>query len=112
MIGKKKPQTKRLVRWLNHYRYGREITGMIQSLMIGTIFLEQFNVPRQLYFFIIPATAFGFIVIGYLLKRWKIFEKDLEYRSSQNPVMSEMLEILKRIDNGNNKHSKRHERQN
>lgn len=80
-----------MVRWLNHYRYGREITGLIQSLMIGIIFLEQFEINRYLYFIIIPVTGFGFLYIGYFLRKKKVFERDLGYRTKENPFMQDLL---------------------
>ena len=85
----------KLVRWLNHYRYGREMFGMIQSLMIGIIFLEQFDVNRYLYIIIIPVTGFLFIWIGYMLRRYKVFEKDLGYRTRENPFMKELDRKIK-----------------
>ena len=87
----------KLIRWLNHYRYGREMFGMAQSMMIGIIFLEQFEINRYYYIGIIPITAFGFVFVGYLLRKHKMFNKDLEYRTSENPFMQDIVKQLNNI---------------
>jgi len=95
-IGKIKIGTmkNKLVRWLNHYRYGREMFGMAQSMMIGIIFMEQFDINRYFYIGIIPVTVFGFVFVGYLLRKYDMFSKDLGYRTSENPFMTDLKEKI------------------
>jgi len=64
--------------------------------MVGVIFLEQFDINRQWYWLILPLTAIAFILIGYFLKRLNIFQKDMGYRTSENPYMRE---LMRKVDN-------------
>jgi len=86
---------KTIIRWLMHYRRGREYISLIQSMMIGVIFLEQFDINRIHYYWIIPATIVIFILLGFIEKHFGIFKEIAQYLNSQNP---EMVNINKKIN--------------
>jgi len=86
---------KKIIRLINHFKRGREYVAMLQSMMIGVIFLEQFNIDRVHYVWIIPATVVSFVMLGYFEKKHGIFKADQAYRNSQNP---EIMNINKKID--------------
>lgn len=89
---------KKIVRIINHYKRGRGYVSLARSMMIGVIFLEQFNVNRMHYCWIIPITIISLILIGYFEKHYKFYEHIKGYKANKNPVLRELLEKVTKIE--------------
>jgi len=87
----------KIVRILNHYRRGREYVSLIQSILIGVIFFEQFDINRIHYSWIIPMTIIGFIFIGFIEKQYGFFKETKRYLNSQDPNITNINNKINKL---------------
>lgn len=75
--------------------------GMVQSLMIVTMFIEVLglNISRWWYLPIFIVFIFGSLVVGYLDTRMGFRSEEMRNNSVQNPVFMEILETVQDIRN-------------
>lgn len=98
-----------LIRWKIYFDRSRMYIGYIQFFLIGIVFLQSFkekpwgelifkyaliSIPIGLILFI-----FLSLLLGYLDSKLGFREEELRNLSRSNPVMMDMLEQLKEINN-------------
>jgi hypothetical protein len=97
-----------LIRWKIYFDRSRMYIGYIQFFLIGIVFLQSFkdkswgefifknaliSIPIALVLFIILS-----LILGYLDSKLGLREEEFRNLSRSNPVMMEMLEQLKKIN--------------
>jgi hypothetical protein len=97
-----------LIRWKIYFDRSRMYIGYIQFFLIGIVFLQSFkdkswgelifknaliSIPIALVLFILLS-----LILGYLDSKLGLREEEFRNLSRSNPVMMEMLEQLKKIN--------------
>jgi hypothetical protein len=97
-----------LIRWKIYFDRSRMYIGYIQFFLIGIVFLQSFkdrswgelifknaliSIPIALVLFILFS-----LILGYLDSRLGLREEEFRNLSKSNPVMMEMLNQLKEIN--------------
>jgi hypothetical protein len=97
-----------LIRWKIYFDRSKMYIGYIQFFLIGIVFLQSFknqywgelvfkyaviSIPVALVLFI-----FLSLVLGYLDTKLGLREEELRNLSKSNPIMMEMLDALKEIN--------------
>ena len=109
---------KTLIRWKIYFDRSRMYIGYIQFFLIGIVFLQSFkdkpwgemifkyaliSIPVGLVLFI-----FLSLVLGYLDSKLGFREEELRNLSRSNPVMMDMVEQLKEINEKIERTEKKH----
>ena len=98
-----------LIRWKIYFDRSRMYLGYIQFFLIGIVFLQSFkdrpwgefifnyaiiSIPIAMVLFVLLS-----LILGYLDSKLGLREEELRNLSKSNPIMMEMLEQLKELNN-------------
>ena len=98
-----------LIRWKIYFDRSRMYLGYIQFFLIGIVFLQSFkdrswgefifnnaiiSIPIAMVLFVLLS-----LILGYLDSKLGLREEELRNLSKSNPIMMEMLDQLKELNN-------------
>src|SRR5437879_9961363 len=100
---------KTIIRWKVYFDRSRMYVGYMQFFLIGIVFLQSFqNRPwgEMIFKYALLSIPIGLIlfvllslILGYLDSRLGFREEEMRNLSKSNPVMMEMLDQLREINN-------------
>lgn len=108
-INKSDLNKRTLIRWKIYFDRSRMYIGYIQFFLIGIVFLQSFkdrpwgefifnyaiiSIPVALVLFVLVS-----LILGYLDSKLGLREEELRNLSKSNPIMMEMLDKLKELNN-------------
>ena len=93
-------RARKIARYKIYFDRSRTYAGYLQLALIIKLFLSDVGIGSNVWLFVgLIACGVFLITVGYLDTRLGIRRREIENQSWHNPVLMEILERLKKIEN-------------